>query len=73
MGDFRTNYVALAAADRAFAASTRLENVRRKHLDSAESWDRLAAAEIELQSKADTVNALDRFTGEYEWMPKTPI
>ena len=49
MIDSRCDYTALAAADRALAEASGLENVRDKHLKSAECWDRLALAELELR------------------------
>lgn len=50
MTDFRNDYAALAAADRSIAETTILVNVREKYLKSAECWDRLEAAELELRS-----------------------
>ena len=46
MNNFKSDYAALAAADRRAAANSSLENVRRKFLRSADHWDLLAAAEI---------------------------
>lgn len=49
MTEFASDYAAFAHADRVAADMTALENVRSKHLKSAECWDRLAEAELELR------------------------
>jgi hypothetical protein len=54
MTGFASDYAALAHADRVAAAATALENVRSKHLKSAECWDRLAAVELELRQSRQT-------------------
>ncbi|WP_370031071.1 hypothetical protein [Qipengyuania mesophila] len=51
MSEFLNDYAALAAADRATAQASPLRNVRNKHFRSAECWDRLAEAELELRTQ----------------------
>lgn len=52
MNEYRSDYAALASAARDAAVAAKLENVCRKHLRSAEAWERLADAEKEWKQSA---------------------